>query len=43
MQELKETFEGISEVYFDNNYIENLDFLEIMSNLKVAHFSHNQI
>lgn len=43
IQELKETFEGISEVYFDNNYIENMDFLQLMTNLKVAHFSHNQI
>lgn len=40
LQELKETLEGISEVYFDNNYIENLFFLESITNLKVAHFSN---
>lgn len=38
-QELKETVERVSEVYLDNNFIEDIQFLSVMTSLKVAHLS----
>ncbi len=34
-----ETLERVSEVYLDNNFLERIELLAVMSNLKVAHLS----